>query len=331
MSDEFKNKINCLKEAVDCELLLDTLGFTVERKTSKELRAACLVHGGDNTTSFRLNRNTKTWVCFSHNCHKEIGNDVISLVMGVNNVSFSEAVSYLESITDVKYENSNLINVRKEREKQAFIKLHRSPSVPHVVSEEYLNYFKKFRSDYFIKKGFTEDLLDLFEVGGGFIDTKGILREVIPIRDRGGKLVAYSFRDVVSDETKYKYILTENFDKDGVLYNLNRAVAYLGNSKTIIVVEGFKSVWKLHMIGFDNVVAVMGSVVTEGQKNLLYSVASNVVVLFDYDEAGVKGADTAINEMAKLINIKALFLPVINTDPAEYDVKELKMFMDNNL
>ena len=109
-------------------------------------------------------------------------------------------------------------------------------------------------------------------------------------------------------------------DKDKVLYNLHKAK---DTSKTIIVVEGFKSVWKLHMAGY-NAVACMGSRITPGQQGLLYSHAFEVILLFDGDKAGIKGTMKAIEAMKGKIKLTPLFFPFEDRDPGDLNVEELR-------
>jgi len=328
--EEFRYKLHLLKEAIDADTLLGLLGFNISKSTSKEIRAACKVHGGDNKTSFRMNKQTKNWVCFSHGCHDEIGYDVISLVMRILNLSFTDAVRYLESITGFDIHNEeSYTEYKRFKDRQEVIQHAGKYELPPAhVTEEYLKNFKKFRSNYFEKEkngGFPKEVLDEFEVGGGFVDKYNFQRDVIPIRNKEGKLVAYSCRDITDKaEYDYKYLLTEGFEKDLVLYNLYHAKKFSGESKTIIVVEGFKSVWKLYMADFKNAVACMGSRITEGQRNLLYSTAFNVVTLFDGDESGIKGTLNAIEEMKGKINLIPLFLPYADKDPADYSIEELQ-------
>lgn len=325
--EKFRYKLHILKEAVDIDVLLQFLGFNISRSTPKEVRAPCKIHGGDNKSAFRMNKQTKTWICFSRGCHEEIGYDVISLVMHMLNLNFNEAVEYLENITGINiHDDSSYVEFKRAKDRQEVIQ-HTSKYElpPGHVTEEYLKSFKKFRSNYFEKRGFTKKVLDEFEVGGGFVDKYGFQRDVIPIRDKDSKLVAYSCRDITGKaDEDYKYLLTEGFEKDLVLYNLHRAKNYMGKFKTIIVVEGFKSVWKLYMAGYENVVACMGSKITTGQQNLLYSIAFTVMPLFDGDEAGIRGTLKAIKDMGGRINLMPLFLPYDGKDPADCSVNELK-------
>jgi len=332
--EEDRYRIQRLKEAIDAEQLLRNLGFTISSSNYKEVRGPCKIHGGDNKTAFRMNKETKNWVCFSHGCHEEIGYDVISLVRHVLNLSFVGALEYLESVTGVNiHDDSAYIKYKREKERREFIQHSKdNRQVPDaLVSEEYLNSFKKFRSDYFIRNGFPSEVLDEFELGGGYVDRYGFQRDVIPIRDKDGVLKAYSCRDITGKaDYDYKYLLTKNFNKDKVLYNLQRAKNFVGESKTLIVVEGFKSVWKLYMAGYKNAVACMGSYITPGQQNLLYSHAFTVILLLDGDEGGAKGTVRALNDMKGKINIVPIFFPYENRDPADLSIEEFIEF-DNIL
>jgi len=199
-----------------------------------------------------------------------------------------------------------------------------------LVNEDYLKSFKKFRSSYFVKEnngGFLTEVLDEFEIGGGYVDKYGFQRDVIPIRDDHGELKAYSCRDITgkADEA-FKYLLTKGFDKNKVLYNLHRAKEYMGKSRTLIVVEGFKSVWKMYMSGYKNVVACMGSKITPGQQSLLYSYAFEVILFFDGDAAGVKGTSKALEDMKGKIKVIPIFFPYENQDPGDLNIEEFEEF-----
>lgn len=326
--EEQRNKLNRLKEAVDADRLLGMLGFDVSKSTSQEIRAVCKIHGGSNRSSFRMNKQTKNWICFSESCQEDIGYDVISLIQKMLGLSFPDAVKYLESISGINiHDEAAYIEFKREKERRAFIdQMKDNRQVPlSLATEEYLKSFINFRSPYFVEGGFPADLLDEFEVGGGYVDKYGFQRDVIPIRDDKGKLKAYSCRDITgkADES-FKYLLTKGFDKDKVLYNLHRAKDHMSGAKTLIVVEGFKSVWKLYMAGYKAVVSCMGSRITPGQQNLLYSYAFNVILLLDGDKAGVKGTVKALEDMKNKTNVIPLFLPYDDKDPGDLSIEEIK-------
>lgn len=291
------NYLRTLKESVDITDLLLSLGFNLSYDKVNEIRSACAIHGGDNKSAFRFNKQKRTWVCFSHKCHEVYGNDIIGLIKAALRVDFLEAVDYLKSIAgDVSSINPKVIERKFELDKNSFIKKYTKPNKPSIVSEEHLKIYKPLRSKVFNKCcGFTDDVLDAFEVAGGYTDDFGVLRDIIPIRDVNKELVAYSLHDtrINPPNTDYKYILTEGFIKDKHLYNLHDAKIF-GTDFPLIVVEGFKSVWRLYSYGIYNVVCAMGSFLTSGQIDLLKVYAhKGIVVFFDCDKAGEEGADLA--------------------------------------
>jgi len=316
---EFKLKLEYIKEAADPRYLVESLGIQITRETPKELRGPCAIHGGDNPTSFRFNKDRKTWVCFSHKCHDIHGNDIVGLIRAMNKVDFMSAVDYLSNLVGYFDSDIEALKFRKEREKQEFINYSdREPYIHPKVTEERLAGYFGYRSDLFRLDGFSERTLDLFEIGGGYQTSDGITRDVIPIRNIDGDLVAYSLRDTRPD-AKYesKYWITPGFDKDKVLYNLHRIIPVDG---PLVVVEGFKSVWRLHDYGIKNAVAVMGSKITMGQQQLLLSNALNGVILFfDCDVAGIEGAVAAHEVLRNKMDVWPVFMTEEGKDPADLD------------
>lgn len=327
----FKDDLKFLKDNVDARYLVESLGFSIDKETSRELRGTCLVHGGDNKSSFRYNKDKNTWVCFSHKCHEVFGNDVIGLIKAVMNVDFIGAVDYLKTIVgDITLNDEVRVEYKRKKERESFVSIYsKKRKKPAMVSEENLELYKPFRSKFF-EKDFNKSTLDFFEVSGGYADSYGIVRDIIPIRDVDGELAAYSLRDIrdTALESDFKYILTSPFDKDKVLYNLNNAAPY-GKVGPLIIVEGFKSVWKLHQVGVPNVVAIMGSQLTEGQINLLYSHALHgIVLMLDNDEAGMVGTANAFDAVSGKMDVSSIFITEVDEngkgcDPADISERSL--------
>ena len=315
---EFKERLEHLKEIVDPRYLVESLGFKVERETVKEVRSTCKIHGGDNRTAFRFNKQSKTWVCFSHKCHDIFGNDIIGLIKGAQGLDFLDSVRYLKELAG-EVDSVKSLEYKRKKEKEEFINLYKETKpASSIVTEECLVQFKSFRSKLFIDDGFTKETLDFFEIAGGYTDSFGYIRDIIPIRDEKGKLVAYSCRDIRKnvEDDDFKYILTRNFNKDLVLYNLYNAKNYV-KDKPLIIVEGFKSVWRLYQYGIKNVIAVMGSSIGPGQRNLLYSHALNgVVIVFDNDIPGIEGCYKACGEMKDRMDF---IVPIFITEIDEKD------------
>lgn len=327
-NNDFKDKINYLKVSVDIRYLLESLGFKITNTTNKEFRAVCRIHGGDNTTAFRFNRETRTWVCFTHKCHEIFGNDILGLIQSVRGTSFIDSVTYLESLvgTIENYADKWQEYKRKQEVEEFITDFTDVKYKPSYVSKEALREFKPFRSSRFLKDGYDTGTLDYFEVAGGYTDKEGYIRDIIPIYDDTGELVAYSMRDIrddVSDSDK-KYKITPGFDKDLVLYNLYNIKDVL-KYKPVIIVEGFKSVWRLYEYGVKNVVAVMGSSITSGQINLLYTYAhKGCITMFDNDIAGVKGTIKAVKELNNKFNLVApIFITEVDKEGKGLDPSDL--------
>ena len=324
--EDFRTNLKHMKNVVEPRYLIESLGFKVDRETSREIRGTCLIHGGDNTTAFRFNKETKTWVCFTRRCHEMYGYDIIGLIRSVTNLDFMSAVNYLRDLVgDVGDLAFQSLQYELKREKEEFIRINRQPEVSDsIVTEECLAQFKEFRSNYFFDCGFSDETLDYFEVAGGHTDKDGIIRDIIPIRDADGVLAGYSLRDIRHNaDYDRKYIHTYGFDKDHVLYNLHNAKVY-GESMPLIVVEGQKSVWKMHEYGIYNVVACMGSKLTSGQCNLLCSYAiKGVIIMMDNDVAGVKGTFSAHEDLNKRISITPIFITEVKENGEGSDPSEL--------
>lgn len=117
-------------------------------------------------------------------------------------------------------------------------------------------------------------------------------RVMFPIPDSRGRVIAFGGR-AMSPEVSAKYLNspeTELFHKGNVLYNFARARKAVQKEGTVIAVEGYMDVIALAQAGFENVVAPLGTALTENQMELLWRMAGEPVLCFDGDQAGLKAA-----------------------------------------
>ena len=154
--------------------------------------------------------------------------------------------------------------------------------------------------------------------GIGYCDT-GIMsgRIAIPIHDTENNLVAYCGRAV--GNTEPKYFLPKGFLKNKVVYNLNRIKE--SNAKEIAVVEGFFDVFALWQAGIESV-ALMGSSISYHQKHILSNLEQRLALMFDGDEAGRKGMQTAANMLSGNKPLKTIYL-TNDAQPEDLSQKEL--------
>ena len=318
-----------IKQLSDGEAVLAYLGFHIIRRTPKELRGPCKIHGGDNPTAFRFNTETKTWCCYTKHCESEGDRDLIGLIQRVTGQSFIDSVRLLADIAGVNLENqgelsAEFLRLRQQQDIQKEIRRAKdnSPSL-NFFSEEEAAAFLGRRSNYFPDRGFPEALLDFYEVGGT-LDGYGTPRDTIPIRDADGNLLTISARRTDSDEDP-KYLLLKNIPKGSVLYNLYVAKHYLGLPRTLILVEGFVDVWNLALHGVYNVVAAMGTDLTPPQIKLLRIYAEEVIIAFDPDDAGRSGAERVAKVLQWGAQVRVLDLPN-GRDPKNFDNQDIRKY-----
>ncbi len=328
-----------IKDSVDVQALLQHLGFMIFRSTPSELRAPCIIHGGDNPTGFSMRLSTKKWKCFTNKCELDptgrADNDVISLVMKVVGLPFIEALQYLVDFSGLGFDLRNTeFQVSPEfyqkRDIDRFVKrttrIISPPRPSSNLDEGQIISYKNNRDDYFNKEGFLSSTLDVFDVGST-VSRYGFPSASIPIRDDLGNLVGLSLRRTDSDNEP-RYDIGFKFEKDKVLYNLHAARKISENF--IIIVEGFKACWSVYEAGFPNVVACMGSVITLGQVKLLELIPpTKFILMLDGDEAGQLGMISSQLMLEKLAgnNLISAYLPE-GESPDSLTRKELKEFLD---
>ena len=140
---------------------------------------------------------------------------------------------------------------------------------------------------------------------------------MFPIIDVYGNIIGFGGRVLGDGIPKYlNSPETEIFSKSKNLYNLN--LAKKGNTRELILVEGYMDAITIYQAGFTNVVASLGTAFNENHARVLKSYADSAILLFDSDEAGVKAVLRAI-PVLKNAGLKVKVLQVTDAkDPDEY-------------
>jgi DNA primase len=119
-------------------------------------------------------------------------------------------------------------------------------------------------------------------------------RLMIPIRDARSRVIAFGGRIIGEGEPKYlNSPETPLFDKGRTLYNIDRASAASRKAGRVVVVEGYMDVIGMAQAGIDEVVAPLGTALTEHQIARLWRMSSSPIICFDGDAAGQKAAGRA--------------------------------------
>ncbi len=308
--EELKNRI---KEAADIVEVASR--YTTLKKTGRYYRGLCPFHQ-EKTPSFYVDPEKKLYHCFGCGA----GGDVIKLVMEMEGVSFMEALKTLarqfgipfqwggerQSKEDVLYKILEDALSLYERE---FWKKTRgySYAAGRGISEEIA---KELRLGYapqgwdFILKSlgpkYSPELLEraglvIKKQGGGYYD-RFRDRLIFPIFTEYGRVVGFGGR-AISSEEEAKYINspeTPVYKKGRVLYGLNWTKQHLRKEGKAVLVEGYMDFLSLYAAGIKNVVASLGTSLTQEQAFLLARFASEVFVNYDNDEAGMRAAARAV-------------------------------------
>ena len=127
-------------------------------------------------------------------------------------------------------------------------------------------------------------------------------RVMFPITDRRGRVIAFGGRILGDGQPKYLNSPdTPVFHKGRVLYGLAQAREAARKSEEIIVAEGYMDVIALSQGGFPQAVAPLGTALTEDQIAELWKLASEPVVCFDGDTAGMRAASRAADRALPML------------------------------
>jgi DNA primase len=281
---------SALKREVSIRDVLARYGLLtgLQEKNAGRLVGPCPIHGGKNGTSFNVDLEKNVFHCFSQ-CG---GGNVLDLVMKLERTeSIRQAGEKLADWFGLKFDRPR----RSAAVERGNAEPKPTPSPPARSSSEagpnppLERALKDLNPDhpYLVARGLTVPTIKTFELGHC---VRGLMRGriAIAVRDDVGRLVAYAGR-AVDDELAAKagkYRLPEGFKKSFVLFNLHRAKDHA--ERGLIVVEGFFDCFRVHQAGFANVVALMGSTLSEAQERLLVAHSDRLALMFDGDEAGTK-------------------------------------------
>jgi len=161
---------------------------------------------------------------------------------------------------------------------------------------------------YLRKKGYSEDEA----VAAGLVtrNDRGLWdrfrdRLIVPIRDRRGRAIAFGGR-ALRDDQQGKYVNSNQtllFNKSATLYGLDKASAAIRKEGTAVIVEGYFDTIACHQAGFTNVVASMGTALTEDQYRVLNDMKiEKAIVAFDGDAAGQRSAESRGRELLSALS-----------------------------
>ena len=291
------------------------------KKAGRNHKACCPFHN-EKTPSFVVNPVRQTWHCFGA-CAE--GGDLFTFAQKLHAWDFKEALRELATEAGVQLEP------RTPEQKSRSDRLDRLRGIVATAADFYqqnlqreaaqgvLAYVKEKRGlkgetirdfqlgyapdswDFMLRSlralGHSDD--EIVDVGlavrseAGRVYDRFRNRLMFPIRDERGRAVGFGGRAIdANDEAKYiNSPQSAIFDKSRLLYGLDMGKSAVRESGTAVIVEGYMDVIQAHQAGYANVVAQMGTAMTEPQIRLVAPrFAKRIVLALDADEAGQNAA-----------------------------------------
>ena len=308
-SDELIDDIKSKNDIIDI-----ISQYVILKRSGRNFFGLCPFHK-EKSPSFSVSPDKQIFHCFG--CG--VGGDVFHFVSKIENTSFREAIEILADRAGVE-----LPSIDGDVDTETMMLKSKVYEINQITAEFYhANLYKpeaKTAQEYVKKRKLDNETLKNFLIGysttnsndlykilkekgfsekeilastlvnktpeGKFIDRfRG--RLMFPIQDIRGRVIAFGGR--VLDDSKPKYInSSENivYSKGRHLFGLNVAKKAENKMKKIIIVEGYMDAISLHQRGIHNVVASLGTAMTEAQGHLLRNNSEQVIIGYDSDGAG---------------------------------------------
>lgn len=309
------------------------------RKAGRYFTACCPFHN-EKTPSFVVFPDSQTWHCFGA-CG--IGGDIFDYVRRRENVDFAEALRLLAEKAGVQLQE----RTPEQRQRETHLDKLRSllTEAARFYHQRLLN--APDASDaraYVQRRGLSEAIIAQFQIGYapdgwqtalerlkhiGYSEQEmlevGILthkeesgrlydrfrdRLMIPICDERGQVIGFGARALKPD-AQPKYLnspQTSLFDKSATLFALHQARRSIRESEAAVIVEGYMDAIQAHQHGFTNVVAQMGTALTQAQLKTLSRFARRLILALDADEAGARATLRGLEAVRQAASISRVFV-----------------------
>ena len=305
----------------------------------------------EKTPSFTVNDEKEFYHCFATSEH---GN-IFDFIMKTQNLKFGEAVKSLANLAGMRPYTFSKQDEEREKNWQEYCSIYNQyvqfyhdeilKNEQAAIAREYLkkrnltkDEVKKFKigfvkrnSNFYekLKNEFSEKVL--IESGLFYLDEKKNIyverfrdRIIFPINNISGQPIGLGGRIIQENNYLAKYINspeTSFYKKGSNLYNLDLARKLSNKINHVYLVEGYMDVVGLSKNGIENVVANLGTSLTDKQILILNQFFEDIIICFDGDESGYKAAlraaENSIKELQPEKQISFLFLPD-GEDPDSY-------------
>jgi len=338
--------INEVKQRIDIVEVASE--YVTLQKAGRNFKGLCPFHS-EKHPSFFVFPEQQTWHCFGA-CGT--GGDVFSFIMKKDGVDFGHALRLLAQRAGVTLSSPEMPAKAEDREKEKLFQINEAATeyYHHLLlatkaGEAARSYLSKrkvttetikesrlgFSPDawetlkkYLMNKGHEKK--ELVEAGLIIEKEEGSSydrfrnRLMFPICDTQGRVTGFGARAL--DDSLPKYInspQTSIFDKSGSLYGIDKAISHIRRENLVIIVEGYMDVLLTRQHGWQNVIASMGTSMTEKQAAIIKRLTKNISLALDADAAGEEATLRGVEILATSLDkaeVKVITLPQ-GKDPDE--------------
>ena len=278
----------------------------------------------EKTPSFIVSPSKQIWKDFSSGK----GGNVIAFLMEHEQFNYPESIRYLANKYNIEIiettNKSENVEERNVRESLFIINSYAQEFFQNILSKE------DNTRDYLIDRGLSDSTIENFSIGfspdlknsfyknaseNGFtkdylIETGLVIsnedthfdrfrgRIMFPIKSISGRILGFGGRIIDSNKKIAKYINSPEskiYNKSKTLYGIYESKQFIVKDDVCYLVEGYMDVVQLHEHGIKNVLASSGTSLTKDQIILIKRLTSNIVILFDGDEAGLSASLRSID------------------------------------
>jgi DNA primase len=331
--------------------IIDIVGAFVKlKKRGANYLGLCPFHN-EKSPSFTVSPTKEIYKCFG--CGRS-GNS-IGFLMELEKYSYVEALRWLANKYNVEIEETETTAEVKLIRQTADSLYVINNFAQKFFSDALFNSDEgvDVALSYLKERGFREDIIKQFQLGYNpaardsfataaihaqysteYLQKSGLVvvrdkkpmdnyrgRIIFPIHNQSGKILGFGARIIKNNDKAPKYINTpenEIYVKSKILYGSYFARMAIDKADECLLVEGYTDVVSLHQAGVENVVASGGTSLTPDQLRLIKKYTSNLTIIYDGDNAGVKaalrGLDMALEEG---LNVKLVLIPD-KEDPDSY-------------
>lgn len=313
-----QSKIEEIKQTVDIVELISS--YVTLKLRGRNHVGLCPFHN-EKTPSFTVSADKQIFYCFG--CG--VGGDAISFVKNYEKVSYPEAVRSLAERYHIELPTVHAEDEENRSEVEGLYFIHKAAA--RFYFDQLQSPTGVTAREYLARRGFTDKILRSFGVGYApdswdamvsfakaqsidlsLMEKSGLIiprkegghydrfrhRVMFPIINPSGRVVAFGGRQLRDEADTPKYLNSPEspiYQKGRTLYGIPNAKESIKQKDALLMVEGYADCLTLHQYGFSHAAASSGTAFTSDQAYLIRRYTTNVTLVYDGDNAGLRAAE----------------------------------------